>query len=60
MVGIPIRGVDAFEALGELDVTYVLPTPVQHEAHAFAQGPAVVDVVVAVEVEHERPVGQDR
>ena len=59
MVGVPVRGVDAVEALRELDERGVLAVAwVEHEAHAGAESLRVVDVVVAVEVDEERRVGE--
>lgn len=59
VVGVAVGGIDALEALGKLDVADVLAAAIHHEAHAFADGEGVVDVVVAVEVEDERGVGHD-
>ncbi|OAY68738.1 hypothetical protein ACMD2_03545 [Ananas comosus] len=59
VVGVAVGGVDALEPLRELNVADAIPAAVQHEAHPLADGLAVVDVVVAVEVEDEGPVGHD-
>jgi hypothetical protein len=59
VIGVTVVAVDAVEALGELDVAdFGADVGVHHEAHGFADGFAVVDVVVAVEVEHVGGVGE--
>lgn len=53
MVGITIGGVNALEPLRELDIADPVPISVQHEAHTFPHGLAVVYVVVAVQIQDE-------
>ncbi|CAA7406661.1 unnamed protein product [Spirodela intermedia] len=59
VVSVAVGGVDPFEPLRELDVADAVAAAVHHEAHPLADGLRVVDVVVAVEVEDEGPVGED-
>ncbi|WVZ66300.1 hypothetical protein U9M48_015541 [Paspalum notatum var. saurae] len=61
VVAVPVRGVHVVEALRELDEGRVVAVArVEHEAHGGAERPRVVDVVVAVEVDDEGRVGEQR
>ena len=60
-VGVSIVEIDSVESLRELHVAYSLPNErIHHEAHGFSERLAVVDVVVAIEVQHVRSIGQHR
>ncbi|KAB8107471.1 hypothetical protein EE612_042245 [Oryza sativa] len=58
VVSIEVGGVDALEALRELDERDGVAVAAEHEADAGAERLGVVDVVVAVEVEDEGGVGE--
>lgn len=56
-VGISVVSINAVESLGKLDVAELLSELRVHEkTHGFSHGLAVVDVVVAIEIQHERRV----
>lgn len=59
MIGVPVRRINAFKSLWELNVANFLTTSVHHEAHSFTNSFAVVDVVVTVKVENKWAIGQN-
>jgi hypothetical protein len=61
VVAVPVGGVHVVEALQELhEGGGVAVARVEHEAHGGAEGRGAVDVVVAVEVDDEGHVGEQR
>lgn len=58
-IGVSVVLVDAVESLWELNVANPLPDlRVHQEAHGLSCGPAVVYVMVTVQVQHERRVSK--
>ncbi|KAG6554207.1 hypothetical protein Mapa_004123 [Marchantia paleacea] len=58
-IGITIAGIHSLEPLRELHVADPVAAAVHHEAHRLAHGQRVVDIVIAIEIEDEGPVGHD-
>lgn len=53
-VGISIMSINAIKPLWELDITKLLSQLGVHEkAHGFSDGLAIVNVVIAVQIQHE-------
>lgn len=58
-VGISIMPINAIESLGELDITHLLSNlGIHQETHGLPRSFAVVDIVITVQVQHERSIGK--